>query len=425
VTARTSGRAPNRASSVYQGADGRWHGRVWMGVADDGSPDRRHVSAATEREVLTKVRRLERSRQSGRIAVSGRAPTVEAWLAHWLDNIAAHSVRERTLTGYRSYVRLYAVPGLGKHRLDRLQPEHVESLYRRMLHDGLSPSTVHTLHRILRTALNEAVRRDRIPVNPVTRARAPRLVEREIDPLTQHEAARIVTAATESRNGARWLVGLALGLRQGEALGLRWHDIDLDTGTITVRRALQRATAEHGCGGQCGRRRATDCPQRLGGGLTLVEPKSRAGRRRVALPPQLVHALLRHRDDQAVERLTAANLWTEHDLVFTTETGAPIDPRSDWADWKRLLQRADVRDARLHDARHTAATLLLVQGVAPRTVMDIMGWTEARMLSRYQHVVDELRHDAARRMGAALWGDADPTPGGPGRPSSRRGGGEN
>ncbi len=98
-------------------------------------------------------------------------------------------------------------------------------------------------------------------------------------------------------------------------------------------------------------------------------------------------------------------MWEDHGLVFCQPTGRPIDPRADWASWKALLAEAGVRDARLHDARHTAATLLLVQGVNARTVMDIMGWTEARMLSRYQHVVDELRRDAADRMGQALWPD--------------------
>ena len=139
----------------------------------------------------------------------------------------------------------------------------------------------------------------------------------------------------------------------------------------------------------------------------LVEPKSRAGRRRIALPAPLVERLRSHRHDQRKQRLLAGSLWEEHGLVFTQPTGRPIDPRSDWGHWKALLAAAGVRDARLHDARHTAATLLLVQGVNARTVMDVMGWTEARMLSRYQHVVDELRRDAADRMGRALWPGAE------------------
>ena len=397
---RGAGRAPNKSSSAYKGGDGYWHGRVSMGLDDHGEPDRRHVMGATRAEVTRKIRELERLRDSGRAAAAGRAPTVGEWLDHWLENIAARTVRRRTLDGYRTYIQRYAIPALGAHRLDRLQPEHVEALYTRMERDGLAPGTVHSLHRILRAALNEAVRRDKMLRNPVVRARPPRLVEREMEPLTRHEAARLVEVANEQPNGARWSVALALGLRQGEALGLSWDDVDLDTGVLTVRRALQRHTARHGCGGGCGHQRATNCPQRIDGGLVLVEPKTRAGRRRIALPAPLVDLLRSHRREQLAERLRAGTVWEDHGLVFCQPTGRPIDPRADWKHWKALLAAAGVRDARLHDARHTAATLLLVQGVNARTVMDVMGWTEARMLSRYQHVVDELRHDAADRIGA-------------------------
>ena len=402
-TTAGDGRAPNKSSSAYKGGDGYWHGRVSMGVDDTGKPDRRHVMAASRAEVTRKIRELERLRDSGRAATAGRAPTVETWLTHWLENIAARTVRRRTMDGYRTYIERYAIPSLGAHRLDRLQPEHIEALYTRMERDGLAPGTVHSLHRILRAALNEAVRRDKLLRNPVTRARPPRLVEREMEPLSHQDATRLVAVANEQPGGARWSVALALGLRQGEALGLSWDDVDLDSGILTVRRALQRHTARHGCACSCGQSSVADCPERIPGGLVLVEPKSRAGRRRVALPAPLVERLRSHRHDQRKQRLLAGSVWEEHGLVFCQPTGRPIDPRQDWGHWKALLATGGVRDARLHDARHTAATLLLVQGVNARTVMDVMGWTEARMLSRYQHVVDELRRDAADRMGEALW----------------------
>ena len=186
------GRAPNKSSSAYKGADGYWHGRVSMGVDDLGKPDRRHVMGASRAEVARKVRELERLRDTGRAATAGRAPLVSVWLTHWLENIAARTVRRRTLDGYRTYIDRYAIPALGSHRLDRLQPEHVEALYARMERDGLAAGTVHSLHRILRAALNEAVRRDKMLRNPVTRARPPRLVEREMEPLTHQDAARLI-----------------------------------------------------------------------------------------------------------------------------------------------------------------------------------------------------------------------------------------
>ena len=290
-------------------------------------------------------------------------------------------------------------------------------MYAVLLADGLAPATVHQAHRTLRTALGEAFARGRIAVNPAIRAKAPRLIEAEVEPLDLRDARRILSVAADAPNGTRYALALALGLRQGEALALCWGDVDLDESspTLTVRRALQRHVWQAGCHptGSCGGRRGADCPQRHGGGLVLVPPKSRAGRRTIALPQPLAQALRVHRTRQLERRLAAGSLWVDRNLVFCQANGLPLDPRGDLRDWKRLLAAAGVRDARLHDARHTAATMLLVQGVDPRTVMDLLGWSNITMTRRYQHVVDELRTEAARRIGALLWPETDGTMAGP------------
>jgi integrase len=158
---------------------------------------------------------------------------------------------------------------------------------------------------------------------------------------------------------------------------------------LTVRQALQRQP---------------------GHGLVIVEPKSRAGRRTIALPVQLVDALRAHRTAQLAERMRAGSEWTDHGLVFTQPNGRPIDPRQDWGAWKRLLGAASVRDARLHDARHTAATLLLQQGVSARVAMQILGHSQISLtLGTYSHVVPELATEAAASMGRALWGNETKT----------------
>jgi integrase len=274
---------------------------------------------------------------------------------------------------------------LGHHRLDRLQPEHVEAAWRALADEGLSPATVLVHHRILSRALKVAMQRGRVARNVVTLVDAPTAVRPEVVPLSTDDVRAVLAAAAEAPNGARWSVALALGLRQGEALGLLWEDVDLDEGMLTVRRALQRVK---------------------GKGLVLVEPKSFAGRRSLALPPPLVEALRRHRAWQLQQRLAAANVWQDGGYVFARADGKPIDTRADWGAWKRLLQAAGVRDARLHDARHTAATLLLQQGVAPRVAMQLLGHSQISMTMHYTHVVPELARDAADRMGQALWGEA-------------------
>jgi integrase len=374
-----------------------------MGVLDNGRPDRRHVSAKTEAEVLQKVRDLEKDRDAGRIKRPGRAWTVEKWLMHWLENIAAVNVRPKTLAGYQTAVLRHLIPGVGAHRADRLQPEHLEKLYAAMRAKNLKPGTVHQVHRTVRAALNEAVRRGHIVKNPVVVAKSPRLVEEEIEPFTVAEAQRVLVAAAERRNGVRFALALALGLRQGEALGLQWRDVNETAGTLTIRRAIQRHTWRHSCGGTCGRSRGADCPDRHGGGLVVVDTKSRAGRRVVGVSTQLMEAIKAHRDRQKAEQELAADLWHDGGWIFAQPNGRPIDPRADYEQWRELLREAKVRPARLHDARHTAATMLLVLKVPTQAVMDVMGWSQASMASRYQHVPAEVLKSIASQVGGLLW----------------------
>jgi integrase len=388
---------------VYLGADGAWHGRVTIGACDDGRPDRRHVRGRTEAEVVRKVRKLERDRDGGKVRRAGRTETLGHWLAHWVENVAARTVRPKTLAGYRTAVNFHLIPGLGAHRLDKLLPDHIESFYTRLLATGRAPATVHQVHRTLRTALNEAVRRSRITSNPAQIAKSPRLIEVEIEPFSMDEARQLLDAAVNRRNGARWAFALSLGLRQGEALGLRWTDVDLNTGSLIVRRALQRHTWQHGCGGSCGRKRGADCPDRRGGGLLVVETKSRSGRRAIGLPPPLVELLREHRTAQDAERDLAGSLWQDGGWLFAQPNGKPTDPRADHREWKEFVRDAGVREARLHDARHTAATMLLVLGVPQRVVMDLMGWSHTAMTLRYQHVSGQVRHDIAAQVGGLLW----------------------
>lgn len=402
--------AEETTSSKYRGNDGRWHARVTMGVRADGRPDRKHLTRSSKSDLDRAVRALERSRDTGQYVWTESDPTIAQWLEHWLGSVLPMSVRWKTLSTYRSQMRVHVIPALGAIRLSTLRPETLEQHYRRLLDSGASPAVVHAVHRVLRSGLNEAVRRQRLATNPAMIARPPRVPAQEIEPLTTEACMAVLHAAAQRRNAARWSVALSLGLRQGEALGIEWSDFEPASGTLRIRRAVQRRTWDHGChaepGGapQCGHRRGAECPARRDGGVLLVETKTKSSRRTLALPSPLVQELLAHRRRQAEERLRAGRAWhAEFDLAFPDEIGRPMDPARDRREWKVLLKQAGVRDARLHDARHTAATLLLAQGIDLRTVMAIMGWTEMATAQRYAHAVDELKVEAARRMGSALW----------------------
>jgi integrase len=371
-------------SSIYRDEDGRWHGFVSMGKKESGRRDRRHVSGARRTDVVAKVRAIEAKRDAGMVEAAGRAPTVTERLDHWLDNIAARKVRARTLESYRSTVRLHLRPGIGHHRLDRLRPEHLERLYAALADKGLSPASILRAHRVLSRALRVASQRGRVARNVATLVDPPGVKRPETAlPLSAQEARQVMAAAQTHRNAARWTVALAVGLRQSEALALRWSDVDLDNGALSVRRGLHRVS---------------------GHGLVYEEPKADRSRRTLALPAQLVDALRAHRAAQLEERIAAGQLWQDHDLVFAQPNGRPIERKSDWRAWKSLLDEAGVREVRLHDGRHTAATLLLSEGVHPRVVMEVLGHAQMRTTTdTYSHVMPALGRDAADRMGTALW----------------------
>ena len=367
------GRNANGRSSIYEGGDGWWHGRVTVGIKDDGKPDRRHVMAKTKTEVTAKVRKFEKLRDQGRVPKAGQRWRTAAWLTFWLENIVCPpNVSENTYSGYEVDVRVHLIPGIGAHWLDKLTPEHAEKLYARMMGKRLSAGTAHHVHRTIRNALNEAVRRGHISQNPVLLAKAPRLTEEETEPYTIEEIQRLLTVASQRRNGPRWVVALALGLRQGEALGLKWEYIDLETGMMRIRRNRLRPKYEHGCGNTCGRK-AGYCPERKQARADTGSTKSRAGRRTIGLPGPLIGLLRTHRDHQEAERIAACQLWHDDEWVFAKPDGRPLNPNTDYHEWKALLDEAGLRDGRLHDARHTAGTVLLLLHVPTPTAMSIMG----------------------------------------------------
>jgi integrase len=334
---------------------------------------------------------------------AGKGWTVGTWLTHWITEIVPGSVGENTLAGYDVAVRVHLIPGLGAHRLPKLEPEHLERFYRRMQANGSAAGTAHQAHRTIRVALAEAERRGHLARNVASIAKAPKLEEEEVEPFEVGEVQTLLEAARRRRNSARWVFALALGLRQGEVLGLRWPDIDFERGVAWVRRGRLRPKYQHGCRVPCGRKPGF-CPDKVAARRETKDTKSRAGRRAVPLPEPVLAILRQHKEEQDRERALARDLWVEKGYIFTTEVGEPINPSTDYHHWKRLLREAGIRDGRLHDARHTASTVLLLLGVPERIVMAIMGWSSAAMAKRYQHVTDPMLHEVGRKIGGLLWG---------------------
>jgi len=219
--------------------------------------------------------------------------------------------------------------------------------------------------------------------------------------LSRAQARDVLSAIGDRRNAARWWAGIALGLRQGEALGLRWDYADLEAGELRVWHQLQRLTWRHGCEPPCSGKRGADCPQRSGGGLVLREIKERR-HKTVPLPAELVALLAAHRAAQVTERLKAGPEWQDHGLVFCQENGRPVDPRADWEEWRGILEAAGVPHGGVHLMRHSAASIALGEGVALAVVQEMLGHSDIRQTRAYTHVPSGLARAAAGRMGRAL-----------------------
>ncbi len=379
-------RSRHGQGSIYErlvgGKKVGWVAMLDMGIVN-GKRKRKAFYGKTEKEARDKMVDGAHSLKHGRLPKAGRM-TVGQWLARWLADSARPTTRPSTYRRYAQLVDQYLVPALGRIQLERLTPSDVRSMLNANA-KTLSPRSLHHLRSVLRTALKVAMRDGLIPNNAAALAEAPRVPGSEMHTLAEDDATRFLDAIRGNRLEALYRVALALGLRQGEALGLSWEDLDLDGGRLTVRHALQR----------------------LNGNYVLVEPKSRAGRRTISpLPEVITTALKEHRRRQERERDALGGRWLNvQNLVFTTAYGAPLSASVVTHDFQRILQRAGLARIRFHDLRHSCASLLLAQGVPTRMIMELLGHSQITLtLNTYSHVLPSVRKETAAAMDRVFGG---------------------
>jgi integrase len=330
--------------------------------------------------VAKKLTAALKKRDDGLPIVTGRR-TVGKFLHEWLEAIRP-SIRERTWVRYEQYVRLHLVPVLGKTSLERLTPQQLQRLYNDRLASGLSPTTVHHLHATIHKALAQAVRWNLVGRNVADLVDPPRIAGFEMKTLSPEQARALLGAAEGDRLEALYVLAITTGMRQGELLGLRWRDVDLDAGSVQIRGSMQ-ATSE---------------------GLQIAAPKTPGSRRHVLLSEQPREALRRHRVKQAAERLRMGEAWDDHDLVFANQVGRPI-PAGNLLrrSFEPLLKKASLPRMRFHDLRHTSATLLLGEGIHPKIVSEMLGHTRiSTTLDLYSHVTPTMQRQAAEAFEVIL-----------------------
>jgi integrase len=336
---------------------------------------------AAERDVLADI-------GSGRYVRPARGTLAEYLTDTWLPSRRVN-LRPSTVLGYEKVIRRRIVPYIGDAEMSSLDAATLEHLYATLLMSGgadggsLSPKTVANAAGVLSIALGDAVRLKLLPHNVANDARLPSQKPREMSAWTEEEAGAFLAMVAEDRMFPLWRLVLATGMRRGELCGLRWRDVDLPSGSITI--ASTRVVAAR---------------------VETGAPKTRAGARVVSLDSATTAALSAWRRRQAEERLRAGEAWQDLGLVFVDELGEPPHPETISRWWREAIARAGARPIRLHDARHTAATIMLRSGIPVKVVAQRLGHADVAVTMRvYQHVTAQDDAAAADALGRALSGE--------------------
>jgi integrase len=365
--------------SIYKRKDGRWAASVTLGY-ENGKFKRKTYYGKTRKDVQDQLTGALRSVQQGIPIISGRQ-TVGQFLDRWLNECAIQTTRPRTFEDYSVVVRKHISPALGHIPLVKLTPERVQRFLNERKASGLSGRSVQRIRAVLRIALNRAMKWGLIVRNAAALTESPRVEKHEVQPITPEQARSFLVAIAGDRLEALFTVALALGLRRGEALGLRWSDIDFEQRTLQVKHSLQR----------------------FGGKLHLSELKTKNSRRVLHMPEVLMRKLREYRSRQLEEKLIAGSHWQENNLVFTTHIGTPLEPRNVNRHFYQLLKAAKLAHFRLHDLRHYCASLLIAQGVALKVVSEILGHSQISTTADiYTHILPEVKRDALDLMDRVL-----------------------
>ncbi|MFF4843710.1 site-specific integrase [Streptomyces collinus] len=407
---RVSGKRGNGEGSIYPYRNG-FAAYVWV-TTPEGDRKRKYVYGPTRKDVHEKWLKLHNEAENGPVATS--TPTLATYLVYWLREVVEPNLRPLTAATYETTVRLYIVPLLGPKRLDRLTVQDMRGWLNRLAgtcqccaqgkddrrpeerqrccakgeccRQTLSKRSVNDARTVLRSALTNAMVEERVSKNVAQLVKVQRARRKRPDPWSVEEACSFLENAQTWRDYlyAAYVLILVLGLRKGEVVGLIWSDVNLDTGELHIRHQLQRV-----------RRRL----------LHTDTAKTEASEAVLPLPDICLAALRLRKKEQEAARKRAADLWTESDLVFTTRNGTPLEPRNFTREFDRRCERAGVRRIRVHDTRHTCASLLAALDVHPRIAMQILRHSEiAVTMEVYTHVPSADTRRALRKLGKALGG---------------------
>ena len=359
--------------SIFQRKDGLWAAQMTI----QGKHVAKYFHSQSECREWLKVTRAQ---VENGLTLSGAQTTLAHFLSEWLV-ATGNSIRPKTFVQYQQIVRQHIVPTLGNIKLKDLRPDHIQALYNQKAKDGMSNRTLLLVHAVLHRAFNQALKWGIVVRNPVQAVNRPKFKHKEMKTLTDSQVRTFLSFATNSRFEVLYWLAVTTGLRRGELLGLKWSDLDWANHRIRVQRQLQR----------------------LPSGLEFSEPKSSAGKRVIAVGDSTIAKLRKHVEFQSRERQEAGKSWHENDLIFPSPIGTPMDPDNLCHEFKRLLVAAGLPDIRFHDLRHTAASLMLQQGVHPKVVQERLGHSDISLtLNTYSHILPVMQDEVAHKMDELL-----------------------
>lgn len=371
----TRGKGTPKGQGGYYWSDSRQAWIVQLRVKKpDGStsPVRRIVRApqSNDRPARAKLRELQNARDADELAAV-QPMTVKQFLEKWLADAIKPHTRPRTFLTYRGVVENHLVPALGPRQLSSLSSQHIQQYVNDAINAGkLAPTSIRYHYKILKQALAQAIEWEYLKRNPAMRMRLPQSVAVEIQPFSTEQVAALLAGMAGHRYEVLYHLALGLGMRRGEILALRWSDIDFDRGILKVRRTLQS----------------------LNGIAHEGDVKTRAGRRDLRLPLNLVATLHRHRERQDAEK---APEWPENDYVLRTKHGTPMLPTTLDRHFNYTLRRLSLPHHRFHDLRHTWVTLMFNRGVQITTIAKWAGHSSPAITLRvYAHVLPEQEDSA-------------------------------
>jgi len=369
----------NGEGTICQRKDGKWVGAVSLGRKPDGKLNRKYFYGTTKKDVREKMVACMHDQQRGLVTL-GSKQTVSTFMHTWLSDVAKPRVRRTTYRSYEQIIRNHIVPGIGRFQLAKLNPQDVQRFLKSVHDKSISCDPI---RRVLRAALGQAVEWELIARNPAAIRNTPKREKKDAQFLTMEQSKQLLQACNTSKYGPLFKTLILLGLRSGEALALQWSDVKWAEAKIRIDKQLQFHD----------------------GDWQLLPPKSKQSTRILPLFGAVLEALRDAEAQQRENRTINGTRWKSSNFIFTTSVGTPLDSKNVRREFKSMLKLNGLPDIRIHDLRHTNASILLATGASARVISELLGHSQVSFtLSVYAHAMQELHVEAMDRLSERLFG---------------------